>query len=126
MKKIKIAIIGCGRISKNHVSALQNLASDFEISSVCDTDLERVTETASELNVTHYCNLETLLKDDRPDIISLCTPSGIHPAQTILAAKHGVHVLTEKPMACKYEQALAAIHACDEAGTKLFVVKQNN
>jgi UDP-N-acetyl-2-amino-2-deoxyglucuronate dehydrogenase len=125
MGKIKISIVGCGRISQNHISALQNLSSDFEINAICDTDSSKLEETAGKLGVKPYRSLETLLKDAKPDIVSLCTPSGIHPLQTILSARHGVHVLTEKPMACRYDHAVEAIHACDEAGTKLFVVKQN-
>ena len=125
MKPIKIAIIGCGRISQNHIAALQNLSRDFEISSVCDTHTQRLEQTANKLMVPAFRDLRSLLETSKPEIVSLCTPSGIHPDQTVTAAKYGVHVLTEKPMACRYEHAVNAVRACDEAGTKLFVVKQN-
>jgi UDP-N-acetyl-2-amino-2-deoxyglucuronate dehydrogenase len=52
-------------------------------------------------------------------------PSGLHPEQTILAARHGVHVMTEKPMATRWQDGLRMVEACDEAGVRLFVVKQN-
>jgi UDP-N-acetyl-2-amino-2-deoxyglucuronate dehydrogenase len=62
-----------------------------------------------------------------PDIemISICTPSGLHPEHGIQAAKAGKHVLTEKPMACRLNEADELIAACDQAGVKLFVVLQN-
>jgi UDP-N-acetyl-2-amino-2-deoxyglucuronate dehydrogenase len=49
----------------------------------------------------------------------------MHPAQTILAARHGVHVVTEKPMATRWKDGVAMVKACDDAGVRLFVVKQN-
>lgn len=58
-------------------------------------------------------------------MVSLCTPSGLHATQTIKAAKAKVHVITEKPMATKWDDGLSMVRACDEAGVNLFVVKQN-
>lgn len=57
------------------------------------------------------------------DIVALCTSSGIHAKQAQLAASFGVHVLTEKPMATRYEDGLAMVKACGDAGVRLFVVK---
>ena len=55
----------------------------------------------------------------------MLTPSGMHPRHAIAVAKAGKHVIVEKPMALRLEDADAMIRACDEAGVKLFVVKQN-
>ncbi len=60
-----------------------------------------------------------------PDIVALCTPSGLHPDQTVAAAAHGSHVMTEKPMATRWQDGVRMVKACDEAGVHLFVVKQN-
>lgn len=125
MTVVNTAVVGCGRIAQNHIAALKNLTEKFRISAVCDTNQSRVSETASTLGVPGFLSLSSLLETEKPDLVTLCTPSGLHPEQTILAAKHGVHVLTEKPMACRYDHAVNAIRASDEAGTKLFVVKQN-
>jgi len=59
------------------------------------------------------------------DIVVLATPSGLHPAQAIAAAAAGLHVCTEKPMATRWADGLAMVRACDDAGMRLFVVKQN-
>ena len=66
-----------------------------------------------------------MLSHETLDLVVLCTPSGLHPSQAILAATHGVHVVTEKPMATRYIDGLKMVKACDEASVRLFVVKQN-
>jgi UDP-N-acetyl-2-amino-2-deoxyglucuronate dehydrogenase len=66
-----------------------------------------------------------MLDKEQLDMVALCTPSGTHPEQTILAARHGVHVITEKPMATRWGDGVSMVKACDEAGVHLFVVKQN-
>jgi UDP-N-acetyl-2-amino-2-deoxyglucuronate dehydrogenase len=66
-----------------------------------------------------------MLAKERLDLVALCTPSGMHPHQAILAAQHGVHVLTEKPMGTRLADGVAMVKACEQAGVNLFVVKQN-
>jgi UDP-N-acetyl-2-amino-2-deoxyglucuronate dehydrogenase len=66
-----------------------------------------------------------MLRESDCDLVSLCTPSGLHAGQTILAARHGKHVMTEKPMATRWQDGLNMVRACDETGVRLFVVKQN-
>ncbi len=58
-------------------------------------------------------------------MLILCTPSGMHPAQTIAAARAGKHVMTEKPMATRWKDGMDMVRACDEARVRLFVIKQN-
>ena len=59
------------------------------------------------------------------DLVVLATPSGLHPKQTIIAAKSGINVCTEKPMAINVEDANEMIKICKDSNVKLFVVKQN-
>ena len=66
-----------------------------------------------------------MLKTEKIDLIALCTPSGLHPDETILASKYGVNVMTEKPMATRWQDGVNMVKACDEAAVRLFVVKQN-
>jgi UDP-N-acetyl-2-amino-2-deoxyglucuronate dehydrogenase len=66
-----------------------------------------------------------LLASTEAECVVLSTPSGLHPSQAIEVAKSGRHVVTEKPMATRWQQGLAMVEACDKAGAKLFVVKQN-
>jgi UDP-N-acetyl-2-amino-2-deoxyglucuronate dehydrogenase len=66
-----------------------------------------------------------MLSCEQLDLVVLCTPSGLHPKQAITAARFGVHVISEKPMAPRYDDGVKMVEACDEAGVRLFVVKQN-
>jgi predicted dehydrogenase len=66
-----------------------------------------------------------MLADPSVDVVSVLTPSGMHAEHAIAAAAAGKHVVVEKPMALRLEDADAMIAACDRAGVKLFVVKQN-
>ena len=75
--------------------------------------------------VPGYTQLQELLSKEQPDLVALFTPSGLHPEQAITAARHGVHVMTEKPMATRSQDGVRMVKACDEAGVHLFVVKQN-
>ena len=124
-RKVRIAIIGCGRISKNHFTAIENHANDLELVALCDTDSEKLEQFVSEYKVNGYARMVELLESQKVDVVALCTPSGIHAEQAMLAAKHGVHVMTEKPMATRWQDGVQMVKACDQAGVHLFVVKQN-
>lgn len=124
-RKIRIAVIGCGRISKNHFNSIKLHSDDLELCAVCDNDPVRLQEAMQEYGVPGYADLETLLSSIECDLVALCTPSGLHSSMTILAASHGVNVMTEKPMATRWRDALNMVAACDAANRRLFVVKQN-
>jgi len=124
-KKIRIAVVGCGRISKNHFGSIAQLSTEYELVALCDNDQAVLEAHQTEYKVPGYLSMDEMLANENLDLVTLCTPSGIHASQTIKAAKAGVHVITEKPMATKWEDGLAMVRACDEAGVRLFVVKQN-
>lgn len=124
-RKIKIAVIGCGRVAQNHFQAIAKHGADLELAAVCDTNPEVLADHSSRHGVPGFDDFESLLRSGICDIVSLCTPSGLHPQQTILAAKHHVSVITEKPMATRWRDGLEMVGACDAAGVRLFVVKQN-
>ncbi len=124
-RKIKIAVVGCGRISKNHFSSIEKHAKHLELAAICEVDPVVLNEHAKKYNIPAYRNLEEMLDQEQLDLVALCTPSGIHPEQTVLSAKHGIHVMTEKPMATRWNDGVRMVKACDEAGVRLFVVKQN-
>ena len=124
-RKIKIAVVGCGRIAKNHFGAIEKHAQDLELCALCDSNPATLKQFADSHQVPGYEHLPDLLKKEQPDLVALCTPSGLHAEQTITAARHGVHVMTEKPMATRWGDGVRMVKACDEAGVHLFVVKQN-
>lgn len=124
-RRIRVAVVGCGRISKNHFGSIDKHAADVELVAVCDTDPQVLEQHASAHGVPGYRSLEQLLATETLDLAILCTPSGLHAEQAILAARAGVHVMTEKPMATRWQDGVRMVRACDEAGVRLFVVKQN-
>jgi len=124
-RKIRVALAGCGRISKNHFAAINQHADSLELVALCDTDPHILQEHQNLFNVPGYNRLESMLKAEKIDLIALCTPSGLHPIETVLAARYGVNVMTEKPMATRWHDGVNMVKACDEAGVRLFVVKQN-
>lgn len=124
-RKIRIGIVGCGRISVNHFGSIEKHADELELVAICDIDPVVLTEHAEKYKVPTYLNLEEMLETEQLDLVALCTPSGIHANQTILAAKHRVNVMTEKPMATRWDDGVRMVKACDEYDVRLFVVKQN-
>jgi len=124
-RKIRFALIGCGRISNNHFESLEKHTAAAELSAVCDTSPARAEAAAAKYNVPAYTSLSDLLADGVADIVVLATPSGLHSRQAIQAAQAGCHVVTEKPMATRWEDAKQMVDAFDRAGLQLFVVKQN-
>ena len=107
---------------------------------ICDTNEERLTkgrdyikkifESYREDTPILYTKYEDFLNgcaksDINIDLAVITTPSGYHASQVIAAANVGLNVCTEKPMATRWKDGLSMVKACDEAGVKLFVVKQN-
>jgi len=124
-RKINIALVGCGRIAKNHFQAIEQHKDHLTLTAVCDTDPAALNEAVQKYGVDGYKTLGDLLQHSNADLVCICTPSGQHPEQAIKIAKSGRHVLTEKPMATRWQDGLRMVKACDEADVRLFVVKQN-
>ena len=122
--EFKVALVGCGRISRNHFDALRKI-DGLTLTAVCDVVPERAKAAAEQEGVASFTSYEEMLKRADCDVVSVCTPSGLHAAQGALAARAGKHVITEKPMAITLGQADELVKACDDAGVFLFVVKQN-
>jgi len=123
-RAFRIALVGCGRISRNHFDAIRKVEG-LSIAAVSDSDEARARGAGEELGVPWFPSYAAMLKNAEADVVTICTPSGMHSAQGVAAAKAGKHVITEKPMAITLEQADALVDATDAAGVRLFVVKQN-
>lgn len=124
-RKIRFALIGCGRISKNHFGAISQHKERAELVGVCDVDQAALDKAVAETGAKSYRSLDALLADTDADVVVLTTPSGLHPEQTIKIAESRRHVMTEKPMATRWHDGQQMVAACDQAGIRLFVVKQN-
>lgn len=124
-RPIRFALVGCGRISGSHLDALERHAGRAELVAVCDPRPEALAAAMQRSGAPGFESLEQVLARSDADVIVLATPSGLHPQQAMAAARAGRHVLTEKPMATKWDEGMEMVRVCREAGVKLFVVKQN-
>ena len=124
-RKIRFALVGCGRISKNHVESLKIHADKAELVAVCDGDPRALEAAQAATGAKGFGAYEELLAEPEIDVVVLATPSGLHSIQTVRAAEAGKHVITEKPMATRWLDGKRMVAACDAAGVHLFVVKQN-
>jgi len=124
-RKIRFALVGCGRISKNHIEALKRHSGDAELVAVCDVDPTVLQTAQSATQARAFASYDELLARKEIDVVVLATPSGLHSDQTVRAAAAGKHVVTEKPMATRWQDGKRMVSACDAAGVRLFVVKQN-
>jgi UDP-N-acetyl-2-amino-2-deoxyglucuronate dehydrogenase len=124
-RKIRFALIGCGRIAANHFEALKRHSERAELVDVCDVDGQALARAVEQTGAKGHESLPELLTRTSADIVVLATPSGLHPDQAIQIAESGRHVMTEKPMATRWADGKRMVAACDAAGVRLFVVKQN-
>jgi UDP-N-acetyl-2-amino-2-deoxyglucuronate dehydrogenase len=123
---IKFGLLGCGRIAKRHSDLLGGgHIKGAQLVAVCDTVRERADALAQAYSVPAFYDPSEFIAKKDMDVVSVLTPSGAHAAHAIAVASAGKHVVVEKPMALRLEDADAMIVACDRAGVKLFVVKQN-
>jgi UDP-N-acetyl-2-amino-2-deoxyglucuronate dehydrogenase len=124
-RKIRFALVGCGRIANNHFGALRQHQDRCQLVGVCDINPTALAEAAGNTGAEAYSSLEQMLARCDADAFIVCTPSGLHPEQSIQIARAGRHVITEKPMATRWEDGKRMVAAADAAGVRLFVVKQN-
>lgn len=118
------AIIGCGVISKNHATAVKNVA-DTTLYAVCDVDAKTAEAAARDFGAEKvYTDYRELLRDPQVDVVSICTPSGMHGEMVMAAARAGKHILCEKPIEVTREKMDEMIACVRECGVKMGCVYQ--
>ncbi|NDV20653.1 gfo/Idh/MocA family oxidoreductase [Pseudodesulfovibrio sp. JC047] len=124
----KFALVGCGRIAQKYGQLLsENQVEGACLVAVCDIREDRAVALAEKTGVPSFSDAHAMMRamGETIDVLVIATESGTHAAVTIDLARYGKHIVVEKPMALRLEDADAMIRVCDEAGIKLFVVKQN-
>jgi UDP-N-acetyl-2-amino-2-deoxyglucuronate dehydrogenase len=124
-RKIRVALVGCGRIAANHFGAIEKHADRVDLVDVCDVNAPALEKAVVRTKAKGHRNLTDMLRTTTADMVILTTPSGLHPEQAIQGAQSGRHVMTEKPMATRWHDGVRMVKACDDANVRLFVVKQN-
>jgi UDP-N-acetyl-2-amino-2-deoxyglucuronate dehydrogenase len=117
------AIIGCGRIAQRHA---EQVIKHGILVAVCDIIPAKAIEMAALYQAKPYFSIEELLKNEKDiNVVSICTPNGLHAVHSIKALQAGINVLCEKPLCISTKDGQQMIQAATKAGKKLFVVKQN-
>ena len=121
--RISFAIVGCGRIAQRHAEHISKLGI---LQAVCDINQDKAFSLSQQYNTASYLSIDELLNHGKDiDVVSICTPNGLHSEHTIKALKAGHHVLCEKPMAINVEDCYKMIETAEIANKNLFIVKQN-
>jgi len=123
MEKLRVGVIGCGRISVRHFLSLKAI-EDVELVACCDNKPERADESAKEYGIKAYYSYEEMIEKENLNAVHLCLPHYLHSKVAIYAFEHGIHVLTEKPMDVNYENAEKAVNVAKEQGLTFGVIFQ--
>ena len=129
---LNFAIIGCGRISKNHIEALINNSDNCNLVVLCDIVENKAIErkrqyenTIEGTNVKVYTDYIQMLQNEDIDAVSICTESGYHAKIAVDCLNYGKHILIEKPMALSLEDADKIIDLGKQKKLKVGVCHQN-
>lgn len=123
-KQLNFAIIGCGRIAQRHAEHINNTVG-ANLIATCDIEAPKSKDLAEKYNATPYQHVKDLLENQDIDIVSICSPNGLHAQHSIQSLKAGKHVLCEKPMAISVHDCGEMIKTAEKANKRLFVIKQN-
>jgi UDP-N-acetyl-2-amino-2-deoxyglucuronate dehydrogenase len=125
-KMLRFGLVGCGRIAKRHSELLGNAQiGGARLAAVCDLVKENAKEMSKLFSVPSFSDMHEMMRKADLDVVVVLTESGKHAEHVLALADYGKHIVVEKPMALTLDDADAMIRACDKAGIKLFVVKQN-
>jgi UDP-N-acetyl-2-amino-2-deoxyglucuronate dehydrogenase len=123
---LKFALVGCGRIAKRHSELLgYKQIIGASLAAVCDIVEDKAKKIGEQFSVPYFNDMHQMMQSEAIDVVVVLTESGNHARHVIELAKYGRHIVVEKPMALTLDEADSMIEACDQAGCKLFVVKQN-
>jgi len=123
MDKIKFALVGCGRIGERHASHIHEQGI---LHSLCDIEIDKARKLSEQYGGTCYADLDEMLRNEKDiDVVSICSPNGLHAEHSIKALKAGFHVLCEKPMAIHVIDCGEMIKVAEQMNKRLFVIKQN-
>lgn len=124
---LKYALIGCGRISPNHLAAA--IENDLEIVALCDLMQENIKDKIAKFNLpettNQYTDYKDLLEKEKPQLVAICTESGNHGQIALDCIEAGCNLIIEKPIALSLEEADEIIAKAKEKNVKVSACHQN-
>lgn len=123
MHDLRIGLMGCGAMGQGH-AAVWLRTKGARLAAVCDADPARAQGLAGRAGASVYTGLEEMLGSGAVDAVDICTPSGLHADQGLMAACAGRHVLCEKPLDLNLDKADRLIAACKDRHLTLAVILQ--
>src|ERR1035438_5165341 len=123
MSKVRTALVGCGKVGHLHAAALKTLP-ESELVAVCARSPEKAVSFAAKYGVAAFTSVDEMISRAKVQAICICTPHPEHAAPTIAAAKAGVHVLVEKPLAASLADCDAMLEAAKASNTTISTVCQ--
>ncbi|MBQ8815689.1 MAG: Gfo/Idh/MocA family oxidoreductase [Lachnospiraceae bacterium] len=123
MNKLKVAVIGCGNISVMHLDSIEAL-DEAELVAVCDIKPERAAAAAEKYHTKAYTDYHEMFAKEKLDVIHLCLPHYLHTIVAKDAFQAGIHVLSEKPMSIRYEDAVSAVEMAEQCGLQYGIIFQ--
>jgi UDP-N-acetyl-2-amino-2-deoxyglucuronate dehydrogenase len=123
MKGIYFGIIGCGRIAQRHA---EHISNNGILKAVCDIDFAKAVDLGQKYSASSYNSIDELLSNEKDlDVVSICSPNGLHAEHSIKCLEAGINVLCEKPMAINVHDCGEMIKAAERNNKRLFAIKQN-
>lgn len=119
----KIAVVGTGYRAASHLSTIPKLSDIYKLVAVCDVIAERVEETAKEFGINAYVDVETMLQQERPNVLLIAVPPEAHHTVAELAAKYGAHILCETPISMTLPYADYMIETAKKHGVQLEIAE---
>ncbi|HZR44843.1 MAG TPA: Gfo/Idh/MocA family oxidoreductase [Ktedonobacteraceae bacterium] len=123
-EKLRFGIVGCGVIGPTHAKAIESLP-DAQLIAVVDNVPEKAEKLAQKYNVKAYTSLQEMLEREHPDVVDVCTPSGMHGDHACQIMRADSHVIVEKPIEIKRERIEEMLRVQRETGRKLAVISQH-
>ena len=124
LKKLRVALVGCGRVSIMHFAAMESLKDKCTLVAVCDNKKDRADACAKKYGVKAYYNYEEMLDNVVLDAVHIVLPHYLHVPCAEYAINKGVNVLCEKPMSVDYESAERATNLAKKKGVLYGIISQ--
>ena len=122
-ERFRVGLVGCGGMGNEHLNILAR-QPDVEVVGVCDDRAERAKRMSSEHGLPFWTDYERFLDEAAPQVLHICSPTGLHAQQGLMAAERGIHLLCEKPLDINLAKVDGLIAACDPNNVRLGCIFQ--